>query len=54
LLVAVGRHYLALQEAGKHCETYAEIARMLTGLIQHLERENRHNRWFRGTTKTDD
>jgi four helix bundle protein len=45
LAVAERRAHLDRAECDHLCELYAEIARMLTGLIQHLEREDREHRW---------
>jgi four helix bundle protein len=44
LRVARGRDYLSETELLQLCERYDEIERMLTGLIRHLERENRRHR----------
>jgi four helix bundle protein len=44
LAVAKGRSYITEAERLMHWETYDEIARMLTGLIRHLERDDRKNR----------
>jgi len=43
--VAERRRHLHTAECESLCELYAEIARMSTGLIQHLEREDREHRW---------
>ena len=45
LVVAVGRHYLSAEEIETLVDEYSQICRMLTGLIQHLEREDRTHRW---------
>jgi four helix bundle protein len=45
LLVAVGRQHLSAKEAETPVDEYSQICRMLTRLIQHLERENRANRF---------
>jgi four helix bundle protein len=47
LLVAVGRQYLSAKEIETVVDDYSEICRMLTGLIQHLEDEDRPHRWRR-------
>jgi four helix bundle protein len=44
LLVARGRRYVTESELVTYSATYDEIARMLTGLIRHLEREDRARR----------
>ena len=44
LRVAEGRDYIANTEVEKLCGRYNEIEKMLTGLIKHLNRENRQNR----------
>ncbi len=44
LIVAWGRKYLEKSEADSLCGRYDEIGRMATGLIQHLERDNRQHR----------
>jgi four helix bundle protein len=44
LIVARGRKYLAKDESNELCNRYDEISRMSSGLIQHLERENRKHR----------
>jgi four helix bundle protein len=44
LLVAAGRGLVATKEGAEHERRYDEIARMLTGLIRHLEREDRVHR----------
>jgi four helix bundle protein len=41
LLVARGREHITDAECAALSETYDEIARMLTGLIRHLESEDR-------------
>ncbi len=45
LLIAEGRRYTTADETKNLCGLYYEIAKMLTGLIQHLEREDRPHRW---------
>ena len=45
LVIAWGRHHIAKAEIDELCARYAEICRMSTGLIQHLEREDRQHRW---------
>jgi len=42
--VAVNRGYLTQDEAKSLCASYEEIAKMPTGLIAHLRREDRKNR----------
>ena len=42
--VAVKRGYMTLAEAKDLSDLYEEIAKMLTGLIAHLKREDRTNR----------
>jgi four helix bundle protein len=44
LRVALGRGYLTSKELNALCERYNEVEKMLTGLIRHLERENRRQR----------
>jgi four helix bundle protein len=44
LHVALRRKHISLIECERLSETYAEIGRMLSGLIDHLEREDRPNR----------
>jgi four helix bundle protein len=44
LRVAKGRDYLAETEFAELCDRYNEIEKMLTGLIRHLEKENRRHR----------
>jgi len=44
LLVALGRRYISATEQTRVCGIYEEIAKMLTGLIRHLEREDRKHR----------
>ena len=41
LRVAFGRKYLTSDELNSLCDRYVEIEKMLTGLIQHLNREDR-------------
>ena len=41
LRVAFGRGYISTEERDNLCGKYDEIARMDTGLIQHLRREDR-------------
>jgi len=52
LIVATGRKYLSNGESTPLRDRYDEIARMLSGLIDHLERENRQHR--RPPRETDD
>jgi four helix bundle protein len=44
LMVAIGRRYITEAERLMHWRTHDEIARMLTGLIRHLERKDRKQR----------
>ena len=44
LRVAKGRDYLSETEYAELCARYNEIEKMLTGLIRHLEKENRRHR----------
>jgi four helix bundle protein len=44
LMVATGRRYITEAERLSHWEAYDELARMLTGLIRHLERDDRKQR----------
>ena len=44
LRVSMGRDYITEQELLDLCDRYNEIEKMLTGLIRHLERENRRHR----------
>jgi len=44
LIVAVRRRHLVQTECDALSERYLEISRMLSGLIQHLEREDRPHR----------
>ena len=44
LIVAMGRKYLPKSECDPLAERYLEIARMLDGLIEHLEKEDRKHR----------
>jgi len=44
LRVALGRKYLTSDELKKHSERYVEIEKMLTGLIHHLNLEDRQQR----------
>lgn len=44
LRVAKGRDHITDTELLAFCERYNEIEKMLTGLIRHLERENRRHR----------
>ena len=45
LRVAQGRGHMSTSEAARLGGDYEEIKRMLTRLIEHLEREDRDNRW---------
>jgi four helix bundle protein len=45
LQVALGRRYVTATEIETLVDEYNQICRMLTGLIQHLEFENRPHRW---------
>jgi len=53
LVVAWGRNYISKGETNALCARYDEILRMSTGLIQHLEREDRAHRW-RSDSQTPD
>ena len=44
LIVATRRRHLAQTECDPLCELYLEISKMTSGLIQHLEREDRPHR----------
>jgi hypothetical protein len=44
LRVALARDYITAPEETELIERYDEIARMLTGLIKHLRREDRKSR----------
>jgi four helix bundle protein len=44
LAIAAKRDHITEKECTDFTERYAEIARMLTGLIRHLEKEQRRNR----------
>jgi len=44
LRVAKGRDYITETEMTELCDRYNEIEKMLTGLIRHLEKENRRHR----------
>jgi four helix bundle protein len=44
LSIAKGRGYVNQEEWLSLCDSYDEIARMLTGLIRHLETEDRKHR----------
>jgi four helix bundle protein len=44
LRVSRGRHYISSDELASSCRRYDEIEKMLTGLIRHLEREDRRHR----------
>jgi four helix bundle protein len=46
LIVGVKRRHLSQAECDDLCRNYDEIARMSSGLIQHLEREDRPHRQF--------
>ena len=45
LRVALTRGYVSTTEAAGLGGDYEEIRRMLAGLIEHLERDDRENRW---------
>jgi four helix bundle protein len=45
LRIAKGRGHVSGDETDSLCARYDEIGKMLTGLIQHLEREDRKHRW---------
>jgi four helix bundle protein len=44
LRVAKGRDHITGEELAALCDRYNEIEKMLTGLIRHLEKENRRHR----------
>ena len=44
LRVAKGREYVTESEMKELCDRYNEIEKMLTGLIRHLEKEDRRHR----------
>ena len=44
LVIARGRGYLTAAECEALCRRYEEVERMTTGLIRHLQRENRRVR----------
>ncbi len=44
LRIAKGRDYITAEEYAELSERYNEIEKMLTGLIRHLEREDRRHR----------
>jgi four helix bundle protein len=44
LAIAEGRQYVSREERISLTERYDEIAKMITGLIKHLQRENRTRR----------
>jgi four helix bundle protein len=44
LRIAWGRQYITDGELAELCDRYNEIEKMLTGLIRHLEKENRRHR----------
>jgi four helix bundle protein len=44
LRVAMGRDYITEGELTELCDRYNEIEKVLTGLIRHLEKENRRHR----------
>ncbi|MGH9139776.1 MAG: four helix bundle protein [Vicinamibacterales bacterium] len=44
LRVAKGREYVTESEMKELCDWYNEIEKMLTGLIRHLEKEDRRHR----------
>jgi len=46
LAVAEKRRHIGKPECDHLCGLYEEIARMSTGLIKHLEREDRQHRWM--------
>jgi len=46
LLIAAERKHLEKMDCDRLCEGYVEIAKMLTGFIRYLERENRQHRWL--------
>jgi four helix bundle protein len=44
LVVAVQRRHISEAEQARICNMFEEIAKMLTGLIRHLETEDRKHR----------
>jgi four helix bundle protein len=44
LRIAMGRDYITEKELLELCDRYNEIEKMLTGLIRHLEEEDRRHR----------
>jgi four helix bundle protein len=44
LVIARDRHHITEEERVRISDEYEEVARMLTGLIRHLEAENRKRR----------
>ena len=52
LIVAWGRNYMTKAETDALCDRYDEIGRMSTGLIKHLEKEDRPNRRESGDSKS--
>jgi len=44
LTVSKGRDYVSFEEWTKLCDDYNEIEMMLTGLIRHLQRDDRRQR----------
>src|SRR5215475_12111064 len=45
LRVAMARGHVSMTESARLGGDYAQITRMLDGLIEHLERDDRDNRW---------
>jgi len=44
LIVAMQRKHVSTTECPPWCERYDEIAKMLSGLVEHLEKEDRKHR----------
>jgi four helix bundle protein len=53
LIIAWGRKHITKAEADDLCGRYDEVARMSTGLIQHLDEEDRPNRWRNSDSDSD-
>ena len=47
LTIAVKRKHVSQTECDDLCGRYDEIGRMSTGLIRHLESDNRRHRWIK-------
>ena len=54
LHVAKGRGLVTEDERQRHDALFEELAKMLTKLIRHLEKEDRKNRWGPRDFATDD